>query len=437
MSLRRLLPFTVMVVIASAVGLTNGGCTAAPSLAGFGEQRQTSGDAIINGTPSDASQDSVVLIAFPAGACSGTLVAKNLVLTARHCVGDTNETTQVVTNASPSSIKIFTGRDAPAKRDAGKSAGTAQRLFTVGTKMIPDVALVLLDRDVDAPISPIRLRGGAKKREPLTIVGFGLTEKNEAAPERLQRTGKSVVNVFPDATAIGFELHKGEFTFTEAACSGDSGGPALSATSKAVVGVASRVGNGTAVSKDDPSAFCRGESTTNIYTSLEAVPELVEQAFAAAKAQATLEGATAGETGGGEAPTDAGTAAPAEPTEPTTPTPVPPVEPTEPTEPAPPPPPKRPEVDPRAEPPAESETATDPGATPPPSGTRRPSAEERETKEEEDDDDDATASGKSPPRAAACSASPGAPGATSHGLALGAFAMLGLGLGRRRARGRR
>ena len=381
----------------------------------------SSHDAIINGSASTAAEDAVVLLSFPAGACSGTLIAKNLVLTARHCVSELDEQGNVTRDFSASSIEVKVGRDAPGQSTAARG----KRLFTTGKQMLPDVALLVLDRAVTAPVAKIRLDGGARMGEPLTIVGYGITENGEAPTERLHRTGKSVTRVFPSSMPEGWEdLSPGEFTFSEAACSGDSGGPALSATTGAVVGVASRVGNGTqAKDPNDPSAFCRGDDTINLYTALEPVRELVTAAFQAAGASPTLEGGGTAETDTETEPTeepsteDEADGATTEPDE------------TETT----------PEADPNAEPDEESPEA-DPTENPRRPKKRTTAAEDDATDAEDEEEDapgtsDAEATSRVP-RIASSGCHAAGPGARPDAiLALATLGVLASSLRRRRSRG--
>lgn len=276
------------------------GC-AADASEGSEPRRETTGatsQAIINGTTSPASQNAVVQLALDTGMgpqpnCTATLVAKNLVLTARHCVGQVDASQTNVTNYTASALRVYVGQSSPQKLAAMQDpAAIGKKLFTSpGTKMIPDIALVLLDRSIENPVATIRLDGGAKVGESLTIVGYGLTQNNNEPAQRMQRTGKKVLQIFP-ATVEGDPLNEGEFTFSEAACSGDSGGPALSGTSGAVVGVASRVGNGTQPTSTNPAAFCVGDNALDFYTALSAAKSYITQAFKEAGATPTLEEAS-------------------------------------------------------------------------------------------------------------------------------------------------
>jgi MYXO-CTERM domain-containing protein len=260
----------------------------------LGEERQP----IIKGTASTTDQDDVVLVAWhfqgvDNQACSGELVAPNLVLTAHHCIGEVDDNTLAVTRNLPGDIRIYTGADAPTRVAGGKPAAVGTKIFTVtDATLFPDLAFILLDRPISGPIAPIRLTGGAKKAEALTIVGFGITESGNLPSARRQRTGVTVLDIAPAAVG-GDVLQDGEFVFGEAACSGDSGGPALDSKTKAVVGVASRVGNGKPQTQQDPAGFCVGADTVDIYTALSAAPDLVTAAFKAAGAEPTLEGTSA------------------------------------------------------------------------------------------------------------------------------------------------
>ena len=271
------------------------------------EHVSSTSQAIIDGTTSPRSQNAIVQLALEGdseGRCTASLVAKNLVLTARHCVGR-EEGRAEVTNFTASKLRVYTGQDAPQKIRAGdEPAAIGKKLFTAsGSDMFPDVALVLLDRELDNPVATIRLEGGVQKGEVVDIVGYGLTKSGELSDVRLQRKGKKVTDVAPGKDPFGADLHDGEFIFGEAACSGDSGGPALSAASGAVIGVASRVGNGE-TPKDGTPNFCIGSKAIGIYTALEAAKDIIEKAFEAAGAEPVLEDAdatsTASAKGGGD-----------------------------------------------------------------------------------------------------------------------------------------
>src|SRR5260221_14635552 len=82
--LKRLVPLIVLGVTA---------CSSAP----LPEGSASTSLPTINGKASDNTQDAVVLILYDAGGgntygCTGTLLAPNLVVTARHCVSQTAET---------------------------------------------------------------------------------------------------------------------------------------------------------------------------------------------------------------------------------------------------------------------------------------------------------------------------------------------------------
>jgi hypothetical protein len=263
------------------------------------EKTASASHAIINGAISTPDQNFVVQLGMSTngqyfGACSAIMVAKNLVLTARHCVGQfKDDTTWEMVDFAPEGLEVYYGADAPKRSDFdNKQPGDAKgvKLFVAATQnMMPDIALVLLDRPLEnAQIARIRLDGGAKKGELLNIVGYGIDETSTAPLVRMQRKGVPVIDVGP-ITTTQHELFEGEFYFGEAACSGDSGGPALSATSGAVVGVASRVGNGLVPTDDNPAGFCVGAATEDVYTSLAPVKEVVLRAFQAAGAKPLLE----------------------------------------------------------------------------------------------------------------------------------------------------
>jgi MYXO-CTERM domain-containing protein len=272
------------------------------------ESTATTQQKVIKGTSSDPSQDAVVLLAYydPSaggfGACTGTLIAPNLVLTARHCVADTDHGAACDKDGSvlaggavrkthkADALYVFTGKDRP-NFYTGKveEAGRGKKIIDDGATNLcnHDIALVLLQAPVkDAKLAQIRLDGDVTPGEVVTVVGWGVTEKTAEPKTRQQRTGVKIQEVGP---ADSFPaVSPNEFQVGESICSGDSGGPALDEETLAIVGVVSRGGNQTGPNQSDPAASCIAGN--NLYTKISPFKDMILKAFEMAEAEPWIEG---------------------------------------------------------------------------------------------------------------------------------------------------
>lgn len=240
------------------------------------------------------------------GFCTGTLVAGNLLLTARHCVAEveprvgcsaTGEAVvggAVLADRDPAALRVFVGGAA-----VTRSLDFQQADASVTSLLVPDganlcnrdLAFAVLDRKIPgAETAPLRLAGGGQPGESLTSVGFGLTEAGTLPSERRERQGVTVGAVGPesDADDARYGIGPSEFKVGESVCSGDSGGPAFAVTG-AVVGVAGRVGGGV-TDPENPAGRCTGAEVYATYTHLGEARALVTAAFAAAGATPWIEG---------------------------------------------------------------------------------------------------------------------------------------------------
>ena len=254
---------------------------------------------IVGGTLSTVAQDSVVFVQLANGAfCSGTLIAANLVLTARRCVAELDESTACGTfgaDGAASSLSVAVGR---------LTVQSAPKIVAQGTKVIDDgnasgcshdIALIQLDQDIaGAKIAKVR-QTPAAKGDLVTALGFGDDGTGTLTDGRYQRTGIAILGVGATTftytqktgTAIPVTVSAGEIGTGESTCYGDTGGPIFDSTG-AIVGVASHGVGGSCI--DSPAIF---SDVASHYT-------MIAQAAAAAGHPLAPAGGDAGAGGKGD-----------------------------------------------------------------------------------------------------------------------------------------
>lgn len=199
---------------------------------------------ILGGTV-DRSSTAVVGVFAGGGTCTGSLVAPNVVLTARHCVADVSRGPEGLDcedrfgpTWSADSFSVTTLTEMPRR---GGEFGVRQVLVTADPGLCDnDIAVLILDENVPTsaavPLVP-RIDDGPDTDEVYTAIGYG--EPNAGTRRRL--AGKSVICVgdFWCGEETGEVIGRFDWIGDGSICSGDSGGPALDAFGR-VIGVVSR-----------------------------------------------------------------------------------------------------------------------------------------------------------------------------------------------------
>jgi hypothetical protein len=269
-----------------------------------GEPAAEQSAAIVFGerSPSPAD-DGVVFLRHGTGSaeviCTGTMIAPNLVVTARHCVAYVNGGAfQCTVHGEPISIGDgggILGPDVPAESvevragEVPSSTPLAQGREIVSTlsltNCVNDLAFVVLDRALEVPPAAVRLGTKTPKGEAATVVGYGSQQLGIGEPDWPSRPRKkkhvTIAAVGPDRVEdVTTLLPRTIVTNGPSACSGDSGGPLLSDKTGAVIGVyTNRVGS------DD----CTSATVAHHYTHLSPFEALALDAFARAGATPMLE----------------------------------------------------------------------------------------------------------------------------------------------------
>lgn len=219
--------------------------------------------AIKGGTPDEVST-SVLAVGHAAqgSLCSGTLIAPNVVLTARHCVstsdGDEGVVCGVTTFEPPWAAGGFFLTSAPEVDLANFGEFRVEAVVPLsGALAIPphdaddllfcgnDVAALILKENVAPEVAvPIEPRfEPVETGELFSAIGYGAVdgEGNEAGVRR-RLDEVDVVCRGTDCMGAGFEandVHAAEWVGGGGVCGGDSGGPALDAQGR-IIGVTSR-----------------------------------------------------------------------------------------------------------------------------------------------------------------------------------------------------
>lgn len=272
--------------------------------------------AMVGAFPS-TDEDDFILFLSHAGdqifGCGATLIAPNLVVTAKHCVYEfPSESSQCEASGDPApgskggfvttpiplaSLQFYRGPDGRDRFIKGSAPdASAKQVIDDKTAMLcsHDMAFVVLDKAMPTTLAPARLRLGSRPTEATTVsaAGWGQVEEKLIPHFRQRRDGLKIRRVgaaTPQGVSQGIVAPR---TFETGAgpCVGDSGGPAFVPENRSALGVIAR---GLNLDPTNPDSPCLASNVEVVFTIIADFPDVLRSAFEAAQAQPWLEGQAA------------------------------------------------------------------------------------------------------------------------------------------------
>lgn len=185
-------------------------------------------------TPETGSRHAVLIVGSRGSSCTGAAIARDVVLTAAHCVQA----------GADYKIVEYDAARRPTLKDVREVVRHPQFSMQsmLAHRATADVALLKLAAPLPASIVPTTLSGntGVKPGDAFVVIGYGVTARGDGRSGGTLRSARLIATGTPGGLQIRLvdPVTRNESTGL-GACTGDSGGPVFAAGGTEIIGVVS------------------------------------------------------------------------------------------------------------------------------------------------------------------------------------------------------